>query len=115
MKYTRPRQDSKVARAPPSVLRRVGALLCDETSQVADSEWQRFFTSIKEQPHLPYTVLCVDFQRHPPVGSGGLCQQFCQRMQTVELETVYRTSDEEHLLFQRRICENQPARELLLE
>ena len=36
-------------------------------------------------------------------------------MQTVELDTVYRTSDPAHLLFQSRICERQPPKELLRE
>ena len=115
LKYKRPGQDSQVAWAPPSALRRIDVLLCDEASQYADTDWQRFFTSVKEQPHLPYTVVVADFQQLPPVGSAGLCQQFCQRMQTVELDTVYRSSDPEHLLFQRRICEKQPTRELLQE
>ena len=115
LKYKRPGQDSKVSWTPPSALRRIDVLLCDEASQFADPEWQRFFTSIKEQPHLPYTVVCADFQQLPPVGSSGLCLQFCQRMQTVELDTVYRTSDPEHMLFQSRICEKQPTREFLEE
>ena len=115
LKYKRPGQDSQVAWAPPSALRRIDVLLCDEASQYADADWQRYFTSIKEQPHLPFTVVCADFQQLPPVGSGGLCKQFCQRMQTVELDTVYRTSDPEHLLFQRRICEQQPTRQVLQE
>ena len=34
-----------------------------------------------------------------PIVSGGLCRQFCDKMQTVVLDTVYRSSDEEHLLF----------------
>ena len=36
-------------------------------------------------------------------------------MQSVELNTVYRTTDPEHLLFQCRICEKQPSREVLRE
>ena len=65
------------------------------------------------QPHLPFTVLCADFQQLEPVGSGGLCHEFCQRMLTVELDTVYRTSDPGHLLLQRRISDTQPTRGLL--
>ena len=45
----------------------------------------------------------------------GICRLFCERMQTVELDTVYRTSDPEHLLFQSRICDRQPSKELLQE
>ena len=36
-------------------------------------------------------------------------------MECVELETVYRTSDPEHLLFQNRIRVKQPDREMLEE
>ena len=34
-------------------------------------------------------------------------------METVELESVYRTADEEHLLFQNRIRVSQPSRDTL--
>ena len=72
LRYKRPGQDSQVSWSPPSALRRIDVLLCDEASQFADADWRRFFSSIKEQPHLPYTVLCADFQQLPPVGSGGM-------------------------------------------
>ena len=71
LRYKRPGQDSKVSWSPPSALRRIDVLLCDEASQLADAEWQRFFTGIWEQHHLPYTLLCADFQQLAPVGSGG--------------------------------------------
>ena len=76
LRYKRPGQDSQVSWSPPSALRRIDVLLCDEASQFADAEWRRFFTSIKEQPHLPYTVLCADFQQLAPVGSGGMLHCF---------------------------------------
>ena len=75
----------------------------------------RFPFLIQEQPHAPYTVLCADFQQLQPVGPGGLCEQFCRRMETVELDTIYRSTDAEHLLFQRRTCETQPMKGVLRE
>ena len=39
LKYKRPGQDSKVSFSPPSALRRIDVLLCDEASQFADAEW----------------------------------------------------------------------------
>ena len=64
---------------------------------------------------MPFTVVCADFQQLPPVGSGGLCRKFCERMQTIELDTVYRTTDPEHILFLNRICEKQPTKTILRE
>ena len=87
-------------------------LLCDEASQYSDADWGRFFVSVKEQPHMPFCMMVADFQQLQPVGGGGMCKQFCEKMQTVRLETVYRTSDEAHLLFQNRIREGQPEKEV---
>jgi hypothetical protein len=115
LNYKRPGKDSKVSWSPPSALRRIDVLLCDEGSQYEDADWHRFFTSVKEQPHLPFVCLVADFQQLQPVSSGGACQKFCERMQSVELETVYRTADKDHLLFQNRIREQQPDRPTLQE
>jgi hypothetical protein len=109
LKYKRGGKDSKVQWSPPSALRRIDVILCDEASQYEDDDWDRFFKSVKEQPHLPYVCVVADFQQLQPVCSGGSCQAFCGRMQSVELETVYRTSDPEHLLFQNRIRVVQPG------
>ena len=113
--YKRPGQDSKVVWSPPSALRRIDVILCDEASQHADLDWERFFTSIREQPHLPFACVVADFQQLQPVSSGGVCQAFCERMQSVELTTVYRTRDPEHLLFLNRIRTEQPHRHTLTE
>ena len=67
------RSDGKVTWAPPSVLRRMDLILADEGSQYEDQEWERFFTSIKEQPHYPFVCTVADFQQLQPVNSGGLC------------------------------------------
>jgi hypothetical protein len=115
LKYKRPGKDEKVRWAPPSALRRIDLILVDEGSQYDDQEWERFFTCVKEQPHLPYTVVVADFQQLQPVVSGGKCKAFCERMVTVTLDTVYRSTDEEHLLFQNRIRFEQPTRERLTE
>ena len=108
--YKRPGKDGKVRWCPPSALRGIDLILMDEASQYEDQEWSRFFTSVSEQPHKPFTVVVADFQQLSPVVSGGLCEAFCKRMQTVELKTVYRTTDESQLLFLNRIRFVQPTR-----
>ena len=115
LNYKRPGKDGYVRWSPPSALRRIDVILTDEGSQYPDAEWERFYTSIKEQPHLPYSVVIADFQQLQPIGSGGMCRAFCDKMQTVTLDTVYRTCDEEHLLFQNRIRFEQPSRKVLQE
>jgi ATP-dependent exoDNAse (exonuclease V) alpha subunit len=115
LNYKRAGPDSKIIWSPPSALRRIDLILMDEASQYEDQEWNRFFTSIKEQPHSPFVGVVADFQQLQPVVSGGMCQQFCERMQCVKLQTVYRSRDEEHLLFLNRIRQTQPNRTLLDE
>ena len=51
LKYKRPGKDSRVALTPPSALRRIDVLLCDEASQFADLEWQHFF-QISRNNHI---------------------------------------------------------------
>ena len=115
LNYKRRGADSKVTWAPPSALRRMDLILMDEGSQYEDQEWQRFYSSVKEQPHLPYVAVVADFQQLQAVVSGGLCQKFCEKMQSVELKTVYRSVDEQHLIFLNRIREKQPDRAMLEE
>ena len=113
LNYKRSGSDSKVTWSPPSALRRIDVLLCDEASQYEDVTWQRFYSVVREQPHLPYTCVVADFQQLQPVDGGGLCEQFCKKMETIELKTVYRSSDPEHLLFLNRVRVKQPTREQL--
>ena len=113
LNYKRPGADGKVTWAPPSALRRIDLLLVDEASQYEDQEWQRFYTSIREQPHMPFVAVVADYKQLQPVVSGGLCQAFCTKMETVQLKTVYRSSDQDHLLFLNRIREKQPNRSML--
>ena len=115
LNYKRPGADSKVQWAPPSALRRIDLILCDEGSQYEDQEWDRLFQVVKEQPHSPFVGIVADFQQLQPLVSGGHCQQFCNRMPHVDLETVYRTSDERQLLFLSRIRDKQPTRQMLME
>lgn len=115
LNYKRTGSDSKVTWAPPSALRRIDLILLDEGSQYEDREWSRFYSSVKEQPHLPYVVTVADFQQLQPVVSGGLCQRFCEKMETVELKTVYRSTDEAHLVFLNRIRVQQLDRSTLSE
>ena len=64
---------------------------------------------------MPFTAVVSDFKQLQPVGSGEFCRKCCGCMQQVELKTVYRTTDEEHLKFLNRIREKQPDRSLLTE
>ena len=64
---------------------------------------------------MPFVAVVADFQQLQSVGAGGLCQAFCKKMQAVQLVTVYRTTDEDHLLFLNRIRHKQPQRNLLDE
>ena len=71
--------------------------------------------SIREQPHLPYVVVVADFAQLQPLSGGGSCWYHCQEMTSVQLETVYRSSDKEHLQFLERIRGRQPSRADLVE
>ena len=118
LKYKRPTDDKKVQHAGPSALRRIDLILVDEASQYDNPEWEEFYKQVKEQPHLPYTGVVADFKQLQPVSSGGLCQYVCETAKNfdrVSLDTVYRSSDEEHLLFLNRIREQQPERPVLRE
>ena len=115
LQYKRPGKDQKVRWAPPSALRRIDLILVDEGSQYDDKEWERFFQSIKEQPHSPFCAVIADFQQLQPVVAGGRCKAFCDMMESVVLDTVYRSSDEDHLLFINRIRAEQPTRSRLME
>ena len=64
---------------------------------------------------MPCVAVVADFQQLQPVTSGGQCRAYCDRMQSVELKTVYRTADPEHLLFLNRIRMEQPDRQCLAE
>ena len=99
LNYKRAGADSRITWTPPSALRRIDLILMDEGSQYEDREWDRLFQCIREQPHSPYSVLVADFQQLQPVVSGGHCRAFAGAMRKVELKTVYRTADEEHLVF----------------
>ena len=102
--------DFKVKWTPPSALQKIDLILCDEGSQYEDTEWERLFTIIREQPHKPFTVVVADFQQLQPVGVGGSCRRFCEAMDTTELKTVYRSTDENHLVFLNGIRDGQPTR-----
>ena len=65
---------------------------------------------------MPFVIVVADFQQLQPVVSGGMCRTMCESLkQQVELKTVYRSRDEEHLLFLNRIRERQPTRATLKE
>ena len=114
LNYQRPGADKQVRWTPPTALRRMDLLLVDEGSQYDDREWSRFFSCVRELPHLPYVAVVADFQQLQPIVAGGLCKKHCALMETVELKTVYRCAgDQEHLLFQNRLRHTQPYRPML--
>ena len=113
LNYKRPGADSSVTWSPPTALRQYDLILLDEGSQYDDLEWSRFFTSVKELPHSPFCCIVADFQQLQPISGGQLCRQFCEKMQSVVLDTVYRSADEDHLLFLNRIRKQQPDRTTL--
>ena len=113
--YKCPGADGRVQFAPPSALRRIDLFLVDEASQYDDREWMNFFTSIREQPHAAYVALVGDFQQLQPLDGGGFCQESCKCMDQALLRTVYRSTDEEHLVFLNRMRESQPTRAVLEE
>lgn len=109
LKYKREKEEA-VTWVPPSAFRKYEVVFCDEASQYDDLEWERLFKTLQEQPHSPYCVVIADFQQLQPVSGGNLCKRFCERMPFVELKTVYRTTDDDHKLFQNRIRECQPSK-----
>ena len=111
--YKRPGADGRVQFAPPSALRRIDLFLVDEASQYDDREWENFWKSILEQPHAPFVCVVGDFQQLQPLQGGGFCRRTCACMQQALLSTVYRSTDEEHLVFLNRIRETQPTRDVL--
>ena len=110
LQYKRPGADSKVKWSPPSALRRIDLILIDEASQYDDNEWVRLLQCINEQPQSPFVAAVADFQQLQPLGSGEYCRRGCEGMPTETLDTVYRTNDPEHLLFQNRIRSEQPTK-----
>ena len=115
LNYKRPGADSTVKWSPPSALRKIDLILLDEASQYEDREWERLYTCLKEQPHDPFCCIVGDFKQLQPVGDGVMCKKFCDRMNHIHLDTIYRSDDPAHLLFVNRIRLKQPTRDLLLE
>ena len=60
-------------------------------------------------------MVVADFQQLRPMSNGSMCRKFCERMETIELVTSYRSTCEEHLLFLNRIREVQPDRQTLVK
>ena len=90
-------------------------ILIDEGSQYDDVEMQRLFQSIQEQPHRPFTTIVADMQQLQPLVSGVFVRSLVSSLQSVSLETVYRSKDATHLEFLHRIRFKQPTRPLLDE
>ena len=98
LKYKLPTEDKKVQHAGASALRRIDLILVDEASQYDNKEWEEFYRQVREQPHLPYTVVVADFKQLQHVSDGGSCQHICETARNFDrviLDTVYRSSDED--------------------
>ena len=78
LNYTRKGADSKVTRTPPFALRCIDFILCDEGSQYEESERERLFSCMREQPHKPFTVVVAEFQQLQPVGANA-CATACRQ------------------------------------
>ena len=113
-------KDNNRSWTPPSILRKFDLVLMDEASQYDDLEFSRYIICSTEQPHKPFQVIVADFSQLQPVktetGAVSACRQYCENFPlSVQLKTVYRTSDPDHLLFLNRIRLKQPTREELEE
>ena len=109
-------KDNNRSWTPPSILRKFDLVLMDEASQYDDREFARYIISSTEQPHKPFQVIVADFSQLQPLASGMVCRHYCESFPcSVEMKTVYRTSDPSHLLFLNRIRLQQPSRQELEE
>ena len=106
------------------ILRKFDLVLMDEASQYVDREFSRYIVCTTEQPHKPFQVVVADFSQLQPFSKSSpsdakdisLCHHYCKHFPLrVDMKTVYRTSDPEHLLFLNRIRLKQPSREQLEE
>ena len=79
LRQTQRRQHESIVMMNISGVRRIDLILVEEAIQYEDREWSRFFTTAKEQPHLPFTAVVADAQQLQPVARCGLCQQFLIR------------------------------------
>ena len=105
--------DEVVQYAPPTRLRRYDLIMIDEASQIEDSVFMKMIVAVRELPQKPMVCIAADLKQLRPVGSGGMMASLLSKINTVELKTIYRSSDPAHLLFLNQIRDAQPSRALI--
>jgi hypothetical protein len=65
---------------------------------------------IQELPQRPFVCMAADFQQLNPVGGGTITRRGCESMRQIELETIYRSTDIDHLVFLARLRDAQPLK-----
>ena len=106
----RRQHDQAVTYAPPTRLRKYDLILLDEASQVEDHVTQLLFMAIQELPQKPFVCVAADFQQLNPIQGGRLMQRLCADFQAIEMNTVFRTKDEDLLKFLSLVRCSQPTR-----
>ena len=109
LKIYRP-EDTVVQWCAPSHLREVDVFFMDEVSQIPDDVWVKVVAALQELPHKPLVSVSGDFQQLSPIGGGGVVERAVREFPRIELETVYRTTDQQHLEFLNHIREQQPSK-----
>ena len=100
--------DDVVQYAPPTRLRRYDIFLIDEASQVEDEVFKKVIVAIRELPQRPMVCIAADMQQLRPVGSGGMMRSLLANICSIELKTIYRSTDPDRLLFLNTIRDKQP-------
>ena len=116
LRYQRP-VDGKVRWTPPSALRQVDLILVDEASQYNDVDFKRFYSTLRIQPHAPVVLVVADFQQLQGVGeSEHLWKAWCENLPNqLQLRTIYRSTDVEHLAFLNSIRHHPTDRDTIRE
>jgi len=64
-------------------------------------------------PHKPFVCIAADMAQLRPVGSGSGVERALRSMQKIELTTIYRSTDPDHLVFLNKVRDTQPDRKTL--
>jgi hypothetical protein len=105
--------EKAVQYSPPTRLRRYDLILVDEGSQIEDHVGKKVYMAIKELPQKPFVLLAADFQQLNPISGGRFMWHLCCDCPTIELKTIYRTSDTALLDFLSVVRKSQPPKALL--
>ena len=94
---------------------RVDLFLIDEGSQIEDPIAERLFLALQELPHKPFVTIAADYQQLSPIAGGSKMWSWCMSMNSVELKTIFRTSDPALLDFLTTIRTTQPDKRTVAE